>query len=42
MEIQSKTSAQIAWDWPLTPALLCFIAGAVAFVVVLAMAGALP
>lgn len=31
-----------AWDWPLTPAVLCFIAGAVMFVVVLAVAGALP
>jgi hypothetical protein len=31
-----------AWDYPLTPAVLCFIAGAVAFVVVLAVAGVLP
>jgi hypothetical protein len=31
-----------AWDWPLTPAVLCVLAGAVAFVVVLAVAGALP
>lgn len=30
-----------AWDWPLTPAVLCFIAGAVGFVVVLVIAGVL-
>jgi hypothetical protein len=28
-----------AWDWPLTPAVLCALAFAVTFVVVLAVAG---
>lgn len=37
-----ETQQPRAWDWPLTPAVMCVLAGAVAFVVVLAVAGALP
>lgn len=37
-----KTKAEPRGCDDITPALLCFIAGTVAFVVVLAVAGALP
>lgn len=34
-----EPQASHAWDWPLTPAVLCVLAFAVMFVVVLAVAG---
>lgn len=37
-----EPQASRAWDHPLTPTVICVLAFAVAFVVVLAVAGALP